>query len=266
MLVGVPSLPARAQTKVLDVPLRRSSVALLRSVEKGFGTSVRFEEVGGWELSRYGESSVEPDGTIVVRLNAHSGKTEATVVHELWHLKLKLSGFPLGIRYRFPEGRGTDANKQYMQWIGLHLRDPIEHYIFYPKMRKMGIEPDRELKGELLDAMKNDRFPNLVPGPNEGTARALYFLKARLQLEPDRVLLAKLSAWYTKQGWEADRVVGERIAGYVTQSSLDTEEQEINVFLRCINDLLKSSARFVLHDWEGPLGRKVANIDILPPL
>lgn len=71
--------------KMFGVKLRPAAVSLLKEVEKLYGKPVKAEE---YELVGFhGRTRIDEDGTPVIILNRSTGKTEETIVHELFHLK-----------------------------------------------------------------------------------------------------------------------------------------------------------------------------------
>jgi hypothetical protein len=250
---------------MFGIELSPPAQQLLREVEAAYGESVLEKEVDTWEASHYGESSVTSDGTPAVTINTSTGRTEATIVHELLHLKLRAEGFPI-LAFEFPAGKNTQANREYMAWIGFHLRDPIQHWIFYPQIRDIGIDPDAELKAEFEAALERGNFVNL----NAATKRealTLYYLKAALQLnDPDMV--NRIVRWYKKKEWKKSLILGEKLVQVVLNSRPQTPKEEISVFLQCLNLLLRGAAKFELAEWKtetwGTFNQTLAIIKILP--
>lgn len=258
--------PLPQRHRALGVALSAPGLRLLAEVEALYKKTVRFEEVESWEPSHYGESSVVADGTPVIKLNSRTGQTESTVVHELFHLKLFATGFPIIVYEVLPEAK-TPANLVFLTWIGFHLHDPILHWIFYPQMRQLGVDPDVELRQEFLQALAKGSFENLKPATQE-EALALYYFKATLQLN-DPKILARLADWYKREKWDAPLAMGKEMAEMVKRSSPRTPEQAIDVFVRCLNLLLKNSASFQISGWTsdqlGAHQQRIVVIRVFPP-
>jgi hypothetical protein len=84
--------------------LNRFAQSLLDDVERGFGRSVREEQLLSTD-TRLGASRLDEDGTPVVLVNPNLINLDV-VVHELFHLKLKLHGYPV-ISWTYPESMDT---------------------------------------------------------------------------------------------------------------------------------------------------------------
>ena len=212
---------------MFGIELSPPAKALLQEVEQSFGKPVLEHIERNWEPSHYGESSVAEDGSPTVTINAHTGKTEATIVHELFHLKLRASGFPV-LAFEFPPGRNTRENRHYVRWIGFHLRDPIQHSIFYSEMRSLGVDPDAELKSEFERALQNDDFLGLHPATKDH-ALSLYYLKAVLQLK-DPEMHKRIERWYKRKGWRRSLSVGKKLVEVVIGENPTNPKQEIASF------------------------------------
>jgi hypothetical protein len=251
---------------MFGIELSAPAEELLRDVESAYGKPVSEIEENTWEPSRYGQSIVKPDGTPTITINSSTGRTEATIVHELLHLKLRAEGFPI-LGYEFPADTNTTANKEYMIWIGAHLRDPIQHWIFYPRMQDLGVDPDMELRIEFEAALERGYFLNLNAA-TKSVALTLYYLKAALQLN-DPKMLNRIVRWYKKRDWKKPLSLGEQLVQVVLDSNPQTPREEIAVFLRCLNLLQKGAAKFELSDWNtqtlGTFDQSIAIIKISPP-
>jgi hypothetical protein len=253
-------------TTMFGVPLSEPAARLVVDVEAQYGKSIRQELVTTWEPSHYGESLVANDGTPVIKVNANTGRTEATIVHELLHLKLRTEGFA-SLAFELPPGKNTESNRTYLQWIGFHLRDPIQHWIVYPRMRAMGLDPDPELKTEFREAIRIGDFR----GTNEITgkeARAMYYLKAALQID-DSPLLQQVSDWYQRKGWEDSLSIGREMTKLVLQAQPKSPSDEMRTFVKCANILLADTANFQFAGFQqillGHHVQNVARIKVLPP-
>jgi hypothetical protein len=251
---------------MFGIDLSPGAKQLIAEVEKAFGKPMLEQEVATWEPGHYGEASVAPDGRPTVTINSATGRTEATIVHEVFHLKLRAEGFAI-LGFEFPPGKNTQANREFMSWISHHLRDPIQHSIFYPLMRKMGADPDAELKTEFDEALKRNDFLGLSDATKR-EALALYYLKAGLQLN-DAETLQRIKSWYKKKGWRDALKLGKKLLDVVLEARPTTPEDEIVVFVRCMNLLLGRQAKFKLSGWEdvamGTFNQRGVVIKILPP-
>ncbi|MBA3806495.1 MAG: hypothetical protein H0X14_12375, partial [Acidobacteria bacterium] len=80
--------------QMFGVQLRPQARALVTEIEKHYGKRVREETRDNLDYSYYAAlSSIDADGTPSIRMDADVPPTEATIVHELWHIKLYSKGF-----------------------------------------------------------------------------------------------------------------------------------------------------------------------------
>jgi len=133
-----------------------------------------------WEADHYGESYVDSNGHPTIELNSATGLTDANAAHELMHLLLKWEGF-LGLEFDLPAGDNTPGNQEWLRWLSFHLRDPILHYVFYPRMRRMGIEPGKEAEKEFRDVVATGEMPRLN-NASRFEALALNYLRAKVEI------------------------------------------------------------------------------------
>jgi hypothetical protein len=252
--------------RLFAVSLSPATSQILTDVENAYGLPIREEVVENWEASHYGENFVDSNGTPVIRLNRFTGQTESTILHELLHLRMKAKGFP-SLSFELSAGDATESNKEWIRWLGFHLQDPILHWMFYPDMRRLGVNPDSELEAEFEEILKAGRFPNLA-GASEKEALILYYLKARLQLDSNS-LLARIDEFYQRNGWTAERTLANRLFDLILNANPDTPEKEIKAFIECVNVLLQGRAQFRLKKWEevkkGAFLEKAVVIQVLPP-
>lgn len=226
----------------LGFRLEESTQKLIGEVEKSFGSPVIVKRRLDWEASHYGEAYVDSEGHPTIELNATTGLTNANVAHELMHLLMKSKGY-MQLAFEFPKGKGTAGNQEWMRWLSFHLRDPIQHSIFYPEMRKRGIELGREVEKEFRDLLATGEFPKL----NEASrfeALVLYYLKARIEITSPG-LLASVDELY-KAKWVQEEEMGRRIFDVMRQEDAKSPEKEIQVFVDCANMLLRDRQRVQL--------------------
>ena len=131
----------------------------------------------------------------------------------------------------------------------------------------MGIDPDVQLKEEFLDALREDSLLGLKPA-TEKEARVLYYLKAKLQLD-DTDLLNQITQWYKRKGWTEALEMGGRLYQWISEVDPRRPEEIISVFVKCMNELHRGTARFELAQWEQvasvPFIQKGVVIRVSPP-
>lgn len=249
--------------KVFNIQLSPEAAELISIVEKGYGKAIREEEV--MSLVGFGQSLIDDAGTPVIRINPKTGRTESTIVHEAFHLLLKLEGYPI-FAYQFPIGQNTPENIEYMKWVRANLYDGILHWVFYPRMKKMGVDTNSEEKEQVIEALRADTYQNLRPA-TEQEALALYYIKVNLEIN-DMELSKRVTDWYKRKGWLEPLKMGEKISRMIIEANPQTPEASVSVFVDCINVLLHGSAEFRIDSWHdrsrGPIIEKGVILQILP--
>lgn len=193
------------------IELSRPSLNLLHDVEKRLGKSVHCET--HMELDALGSSHVTSDGTPEVVLDTYEGKTEENLVHELFHLLLRAKGFPQHFQVKSP----PHANKELFQQLAEQLGSLIEHRLFYPQMRRMGLDPTREYRKELEISMSQDMLFSVQPLEK----RIVDYAEISLLVgDPD--LTRRVEKWYSNRGWTAQLSRGNKLAHYLATFNPDT--------------------------------------------
>ena len=233
--------------KLFGVTLRTQAWLLLSDVEKIYAKAIFQQEATDWEPSRYGEEGIKQDGTPVITINASTGRTESTIVHELFHLKMKGQGF-CAYEHRFPPGQMNKNNQNSIEWVNLILGDAILHWLFYPEMRRMGIDPDAEVRAELREVLQKSDFVGINP-ISAREARTMYWTKARLEII-DNELLDQIKKWYVKNEWLESLTTGEVLAESVLNSKPQTPQDVAAVYVKCLNALFEDRAKFELESWQ----------------
>lgn len=151
----------------LSLPARR----LLAEVEQSYGKHVRDEVAINWETVQLGYSFVADDGTPVIQINDNLERKEEVIVHELFHLKQRAKGFYM-INFVFSSGAAYYKYAAYCKLLLMLLHEPLQHWIFYPEMRKAGFDPSAVLKADFERAREAGQLADL----QAGTTRALTYL------------------------------------------------------------------------------------------
>jgi hypothetical protein len=127
---------------LFGVRLSAAGIKLLREVEKAYGKSVEQTPPRACAIpGEAGTSLVREDGTPEISINPALSQREEVIVHELFHLKLYAEGYH---QIQFNAGGGLDqekvnvlADSLLVPWIN----SQVQHGIFYPRMRRMGLDP-----------------------------------------------------------------------------------------------------------------------------
>lgn len=246
---------------MFGITLQPEAALLLREIETLYKKEVK-EIITDKDTSIGAEATIEMDGTPVVKVNKNGGITEVNIVHELWHLFrdaqtdpiVKWGGDKWALVPSITEALMTDLYQL--------VYDPIIHTTFYPKMRKMGYQPDIN---EVIHISNIISFPppeiNLLGG-------ATTYFKAFLEIE-DEELKKRLEAWYIRYNLEPHLNKGKELVKVFRTINPDTPEKRVDVYLKCLNILLEGLARFEVYQWQevkqGEILRREVYISILPP-
>jgi hypothetical protein len=197
------------------IELSPSSLALFRDVESRLGKTVRCET--HLEFGILGASDVAADGTPEIVLDAYQGKTEENLVHELFHLQLRAKGFP----QRFQVSASRKTNKQLVQQVAEQLGSLIEHRLFYPQMRGMGLDPTLQYREGLEALLSEDK----LYGPPASAKRAVTYAEVSLLIQ-DPKITRRVEAWYARHGWTDQLSRGRRLVRYLSTFNPDTPEKK----------------------------------------
>ena len=243
----------RLGRKLFDVDLRSDARILWAQVEEHYGRQVRELKIDDLGYTYYGGlASVDPDGTPVIEVTNTDPVTEEKIVHELYHLKLYTEGF-LVIRIDYPKEWEIEKEQPRVRFIVAQVYDTIEHWIFYPRMREMGLVPDDVLRSN-ADRMVyiSDVVDEDVPGLTRGDALAIEYFKAALLLSDER-LLKLLTEHYRRRGWNDALRRGTMMAEMVKEARPSTPEEVVNTLLRCLSVIERGQHAYKLAGWETEL-------------
>jgi hypothetical protein len=245
-----------------EVCLRDESAKMLTEIEKLYGKPIRLVENTKYDV---GNSRIEDDGTPVIEINPSIYSKdklhqEAGIVHELFHLKMRATGFPI---IGFEPTDLYKRNSAFFDEMIFLVFSPIEHRTFFPQMRKIGLNPSAEIEEYFMHL---DRRAE-VSGPTNDYQRAVFFMRAALEFN-DPKLLAELEQWYKAKQWNKPLAVGKELAKVVNDSRLRSAEDQVTIFVRCMEVLLGDVAKFSLVGWEerhyGPIMVRIGVLRVMP--
>ena len=227
-----------SRSEPFGVFLGMETAKLWHDVEARYGRSVRTERP--LELEVNAEAVVTDDGTPVIRIRESAAPTEVRIAHELLHLHMVSEGFAYSIEPRFSSGSVTPENLALFRRTAEVVHNGVLHWMFYPKLRSMGMNPSEEFSGQLADAF----FIRAASAEAmTETDLALNFFKASVEID-DAEIPERLAAHYLASGWQGPLDIGRAMAEPVTTSRPDSPQREVDVFLACMNRLFKESVAF----------------------
>ena len=227
-----------SHTQPFGVFLGVETEKLWREVEARYGRSVRTERPA--ELVVNAQAVVTDDGTPVIRIRESVAPTEVRIAHELLHLQMVSEGFAYSIEPRFSSASFTRENFALFRRTAEVVHNGVLHWMFYPKLRSMGMNPSEELGRQLAEA-----FFIRTAAADAMTERdlALNFFKASVEID-DPEIQERLAAHYLASGWQGPLDTGRAMAESVTNGRPDSPQREVDVFLACMNRLFKETVAF----------------------
>ena len=144
-VTACPDCPATDQTATTSRPnimfgikLRPEAVKLREDVERFFGTPILEERRSDPKSRYYAGAGFAPSGAPQITL-FREVTDEASVVHELLHLKLIAEGFPF-LKFTLPIEFINVPTTRFLQIVQSHIDDTLQHRLFFPEMRRMGYD------------------------------------------------------------------------------------------------------------------------------
>jgi hypothetical protein len=227
-----------SRTQPFGILLGPETTKLWHEVEALYRRPLRTERPS--ELETNAEAVVTDDGTPVIRIRESVAPTEVRIAHELLHLQMVTEGFAYSIEPRFSSGSVTSENLALFRRNAEVVHNGILHWMFYPKLRSMGLNPSEEFSGQLADAFF---LGPAAPDAMTKQGLALNFFKASVEVD-DAKLQERLAAHYLARGWEGPLDSARAMAETVTNSRPDSPQREMDVFLACMNSLFNETVRF----------------------
>lgn len=200
-----------SSTTPCGISLSPASLNLLHDVEKRFGRAVHCET--HMEFTDLGASHVAADGTPEIVVDMYEGKTEENIVHELFHLQLHAKGFPQHFQVSLLPNTAAGPFQQVAEQLG----SLVEHRLFYPQMRRMGLDPTRQYRKELEISLAQTR----LFGVQLAEKRIVDYAEISL-LIGDPTLTRTVEKWYLTEGWTAQLARGKKLAWYLANFNPDT--------------------------------------------
>jgi hypothetical protein len=234
------------QAGPFGLSLSPETQSLLAQVEKAFHHSIIERSLDDGQL--LGTSYVNEEGFPVVSLSP-AGRNEPTLAHELMHMMLRSEGYA-DVMHLLPDGSApTGIAARELASALLLIRDPIEHWIFAPRLRKLGLNPDQYNVERMRGFLRDGQFRGLAPA-TEDSMRSVFYYEAVLVLDHDPDLLRQIKDRYAENGWLKERELGESMADVVLQAKPSTPEEEISCYVACCNLIFAGKVHFAVSRWD----------------
>ena len=227
------------------VALRPSAVALYEEIKNLYGKDVVV--ITGKDaqiaLDRAGiataKASVDDQGNPEITL--YPGKTikEATIVHELLHLKQYWNGAPSVARWGRPSDKSLDQNMELRFALTV---DAISHYLMYPQMRKMGFDPTVTEKSRVNELMRTKNFQA------EYADFAVELFSPALVIGNSSLIL-KFKEWFRRNRLVLPLDRGNKMVHHIVNHPPQSDKEIIKSAIEVMNILYDKKVRFQSEDY-----------------
>jgi hypothetical protein len=172
---------------------------------------------------------LEADGTPLIKLDSTLGRSETEVVHELFHLQLRARGFPQDFATNIPPG----LDVKILKMAALNISGLLEHRLFYPSMRKIGLEPTKAYREELESHIAQDQPPPYASHPE---LLAIDYAVVVLVINGPS-FRRKVESWYERHGWQDALNRGRRLVNYVLRLNPNTPDKKRVALAGCLETI-----------------------------
>jgi len=194
-----------------------------------------------------GQAEVLADGRPRIIIDNERGRSEQNIAHELFHFKLRKEGYAQ-YGFQFPSiVQGGDELHAWGEWNNSTLREPLLHRLFYPEMRKMGLEPDEGLKEGLSDLKEKGEYPGVTP-EEAFRIHTGHFFKALIESK-DASYLSELESWFIEQGWSESVTRARELRDFVENKDPRTPRDELETYTELLNRLYGPTFSFEIDEW-----------------
>jgi hypothetical protein len=237
------SLGVPCERTLGEVCLRAGAAELLNYVEELYGKPVKMAET---TRAAVADSGVYSDGTPYIELNPvingrSDARREAVIVHELFHLKMKASGYPI---VKFQRDAVSPDEYQFLLETVRLVFDPIEHHLFASKILEMGLDPDAEVEAHFRAIEPRTQ----AAGFTNYYQRAMTLMRVLLECSEPTAL--RIEKRYGLNGWGSALDAGKEMAALVTSREEYSPDDEVVIYMKCLRRLLESQADIRLLAWE----------------
>lgn len=231
--------PSRGRV-MLGVRLRPEMAAWVEEIEAKLGKEIyaEFAPLGPEDASEGfvgGENYVTERGTAVLRINLlfqsdeKRSRREATLAHELLHLRQRARGFPAYAFDLSQPARGVPVRELAETGVEGDLMEAVEHALILPEMRRLGLDTVADMIG-FLDWAARQRTSA------DSRSYAVYYLRATFEYD-DPAKLRELEQTYRRNHWTRSLARAERMAQILRSAPVRTPADMTAAYLRCLAEL-----------------------------
>jgi hypothetical protein len=213
------------QNSLCGVQLRTAAVRqLLQELDNHYGKPVkcqldpRLHEIrSDWarhDVLQDGSKLGEPTITLDEKLSA----SEDEIAHELLHLQIqaKVGYQRFGVR---PWDLPSSIDRNNFVYVAGNLLDALDHFVMYPKLRKMGFDPDKKERDSLLSRMAKTGRP--FGEETSLASRALWYAESATTFN-DQELITRLEDSMERAGWHDSLMLGRELRDSIKKAELTT--------------------------------------------
>lgn len=232
------------ERSLLGIKLRAEMRAWLDDIERVSGKEIYAERAplgddDGGDGFVGGENYIAERGTAILRVNIaldprDTKRQESIIAHELLHLRQRVRGYPV---FEIDDAASSKNARMYVdaRVIG-DILEGIEHYMFAPEMRQLGLDTVADMIGGLSRARRQGVS-------TDDPLKTLYYFRASLEYK-DPAQFEELRRAYRANGWTRSIRRGETLAAIVRRANLRTPADVTPTFLRCIGELYGGAFKF----------------------
>lgn len=158
------------------------TILFLRNIERDYGKEIEIisKDLG---IGNHGFSNIQ-NGIPTIEINSdYLGNLEGLIVHEAYHLRLRLDGCPDISFESSPDVALTQQNKDYLIWFYHKTWDKITHHYFYPKiLAELKLNPYIDFKHELRIYLEKGQILGLNDATKDITL-GCYFLQTWVETQ-----------------------------------------------------------------------------------
>jgi len=230
---------------MFGVELSPEAASLASKVERSYQAGVREVRTSGHKAGQRARGVVARDGTPVIEISKYTQPTEAVIVHELIHLEMYEDGYP-DLNFVRRDRRFMKGEDDYLNFIISGVHDQIHHFMFYPRMRQMGLDPEAVVRADAEAVLRAQDYDYM--GLPADDVRAINYFKIWMNVS-DPGLRRRLTDLYLKKEWRGPWLKASRMIEAVESSGPKTREQELAALEKCLNLLGRDGFRFSFRRW-----------------
>ena len=213
--------------RINDYEFNEICFHFLKDIEKSYNEQILIEEKKLNE-SEHGFAKFE-NGIPIIEINENEPFKTDVILHEAFHLKLKVEGMP-NIGFEIPNEINTKSNRIYFKWFVHLFWDKVTHYYFYKiYYEKLDVNPFWTFKVEIDKIIKSGEIKGLANATKEITLSG-YLLQVFVETN-DQDYTDKFKEFLVEKYESIGIEKGERLIQIFKENPLDNFENCIDLFI-----------------------------------